>query len=89
MKRKLLSALLATAMTMTVAVSYTHLITGVAKKVEALGMKFGLWIEPEMVNHESRLYREHPDWLLGEPGRPQCHGRNQFVLDYSQSGCSR
>ena len=59
-------------------------ITGVAKKVEALGMKFGLWIEPEMVNHESRLYREHPDWLLGEPGRPQCHGRNQFVLDYSK-----
>ena len=55
-----------------------------AKKVEALGMKFGLWIEPEMVNHESRLYREHPDWLLGEPGRPQCHGRNQFVLDYSK-----
>ena len=47
-------------------------------------MKFGLWIEPEMVNHESRLYREHPDWLLGEPGRPQCHGRNQFVLDYSK-----
>ena len=52
------------------------------KKVKSLfGMKFFRpRIEPEMVNHESRLYREHPDWLLGEPGRPQCHGRNQFVL---------
>ena len=62
-------------------------ITGVAKKVEALGMKFGLWIEPETgLNHESRLYREHPDWLLGEPGRPQCQRQKPVCTGLQQAG---
>ncbi|WP_457938364.1 alpha-galactosidase [Mesorhizobium sp. 10J20-29] len=50
----------------------------------ALGMRFGIWFEPEMVNRDSDLYRAHPDWLLGPD--PQPAGRNQFVLDLTQSG---
>ena len=59
-------------------------ISGLAERVEALGMKFGLWFEPEMVNRDSDLYRAHPDWLLQTPGRTPSHGRNQFVLDFSR-----
>ena len=59
-------------------------IAGLAKKVEAEGMKFGLWFEPEMTNKESRLYREHPDWILATPGRKVSVGRNQYVLDFSR-----
>ena len=44
-------------------------ITELAKKIHGLGMKFGLWIEPEMVNEDSSLYREHPDWAFVIPGR--------------------
>ena len=49
-----------------------------------MGLAFGLWIEPEMVNKDSDLYRAHPDWMLSAPGRSACHGRNQFVLDFSR-----
>ena len=59
-------------------------IPGLAERVEALGMKFGLWFEPEMVNRDSDLYRAHPDWLLQTPARTPSHGRNQFVLDFSR-----
>lgn len=59
-------------------------IRGLAEKIENLGMKFGLWIEPEMINKDSRLYEEHPDWVIGVPYRRACHGRNQFVLDFSK-----
>lgn len=59
-------------------------VGGLAKKIEQLGMKFGLWIEPEMVNKDSDLYRAHPDYMLSTPGRSTCHGRNQFVLDFSR-----
>lgn len=59
-------------------------ISGLSKKIEAMGMKFGLWFEPEMVNKESELYRKHPDWLIQTPGRPLSHGRNQYVLDFSR-----
>ncbi len=59
-------------------------ITGLAEKIEALDMKFGLWIEPEMVNLDSDLYRAHPDWLLATPGRRMSTGRNQYVLDFSR-----
>ena len=59
-------------------------VKGIAEKIEQLGMKFGLWIEPEMVSQESNLYREHPDWLIGTENRPICHGRNQYVLDFSK-----
>lgn len=59
-------------------------ITGLAEKIEAMGMKFGLWIEPEMVNKDSDLYRAHPDWILAAPGRFQSPGRHQYVLDFSR-----
>lgn len=55
-----------------------------AERIHILGMKFGLWFEPEMVNKDSQLYRTHPDWLLAVPDRQPRHGRNQFVLDYSR-----
>ncbi len=55
-----------------------------AKRIHGLGMQFGLWFEPEMVNKDSQLYRSHPDWLLAVPDRQPHHGRNQFVLDYSR-----
>ncbi|NCE65763.1 alpha-galactosidase [Pseudoflavonifractor sp. 524-17] len=54
-------------------------------RIKALGMSFGLWIEPEMVNEDSQLYREHPDWVLGIPGRAQTRGRSQLVLDFSRA----
>jgi len=55
-----------------------------ADGVNALGMKFGLWIEPEMVNEDSDLYRAHPDWAIRIPGRPHSRVRNQLVLDFSR-----
>ena len=60
-------------------------ISGLAKKIEALGMKFGLWFEPEMTNPDSDLYRNHPDWILSVPGRAKSQGRHQYVLDFSRS----
>jgi alpha-galactosidase len=56
-------------------------IDGLARKVEALGMRFGLWIEPEMVSRRSELFEAHPDWAIGVPGRERTEGRNQYVLD--------
>lgn len=59
-------------------------IAGLADKIEALGMKFGLWIEPEMVNMDSNLYRSHPDWILHAPQRSSSPSRHQHVLDFSR-----
>lgn len=56
-----------------------------AEKIHKMGMKFGLWFEPEMVNKDSNLYREHPDWILSTPGRHISHGRNQYILDFSRA----
>ena len=56
----------------------------VVKRVKALGMKFGIWIEPEMISEDSDLYREHPDWALMIPGRNPVRSRNQLVLDFSR-----
>jgi alpha-galactosidase len=53
-------------------------------KVHALGMDFGLWVEPEMVNPDSDLYRKHPDWVLNFPGRPRSEQRNQLVLNLAR-----
>ena len=53
-------------------------------RIHALGMKFGLWFEPEMINPDSDLYRAHPDWCLKVEGRPMGIGRNQYVLDLSR-----
>ena len=52
--------------------------------VEQLGMKFGLWVEPEMVNPDSDLYRAHPDWILHFPHRPRTLQRNQSVLNFAR-----
>ena len=59
-------------------------IKGLSEKVKALGMKFGLWIEPEMVNPDSDLFRAHPDWILRTPGRRETLFRNQCVLDFAR-----
>lgn len=59
-------------------------IDGLAKKVNALGMQFGLWFEPEMVSPDSDLYRAHPDWCLHFEGRPRSLGRSQLILDMSR-----
>lgn len=59
-------------------------ITGLAERIEDLGMKFGLWFEPEMVNQNSDLYRAHPDWILQAPNRTNSLGRHQCVLDFSR-----
>ncbi len=59
-------------------------IAGLSRNVEELGMKFGLWIEPEMVNKDSDLYRAHPDWIISAPERFESPSRQQYVLDYSR-----
>lgn len=59
-------------------------IDGLSKKIQAMGLQFGLWIEPEMVNIDSELSRIHPDWLLHIPNRKMRAGRNQYVLNFSR-----
>ena len=54
------------------------------KEVNKLGMKFGIWFEPEMISPESKLYQEHPDWAIAIPGRTPGRARNQYVLDVSR-----
>ena len=58
-------------------------ISGLSRKINDIGLLFGLWIEPEMVNKDSYLYKEHPDWTLKTPKRGMGHGRNQYVVDFS------
>lgn len=60
-----------------------HGIGSLAARIRKIGLKFGLWFEPEMINKDSQLYREHPDWLIHTPQRQDHHGRNQFVLNFS------
>ncbi|MDM0946348.1 alpha-galactosidase [Clostridium perfringens] len=52
--------------------------------INKLGMNFGIWIEPEMVNKDSELYRFHPDWIIHAPNRKPSHTRNQYTLDFSR-----
>lgn len=59
-------------------------ISGLSRKVEELGLKFGLWVELEMVNKDSDLYRAHPDWIISAPNRFESHARHQNVLDFSR-----
>ena len=54
------------------------------RRINDMGMKFGIWIEPEMVNEDSSLYREHPDWAFVIPGRRPNRSRHQLVLDFSR-----
>lgn len=56
--------------------------------VNSLGMDFGLWVEPEMVNPDSDLYRAHPDWVINFPGRPRSELRNQLVLNLARKDVS-
>ncbi|MEU5595821.1 alpha-galactosidase [Streptomyces sp. NPDC020298] len=55
-----------------------------ADQVHALGMQFGIWVEPEMVNPDSELYRAHPDWAQFQPGRKRTEFRNQLVLNLAR-----
>ncbi len=64
---------------------FPHGLKPLIDKVHALGMDFGLWVEPEMVNPDSDLYRKHPDWVLNFPGRPRSESRNQLVLNLARS----
>ena len=63
---------------------FPHGLKPLIDKVHGLGMSFGLWVEPEMVNPNSQLYRQHPDWVLNFPGRPRSEGRNQLVLNLAR-----
>ena len=58
-------------------------VDGLCKKINDLGLDFGLWVEPEMVNVNSNLYRQHPDWVMEIPGKHHTEGRNQRILDFA------
>ncbi len=60
-------------------------LKGLAQGLEAIGMKLGLWIEPEMISEDSDLYRSHPDWVIEMPDRKPARCRNQLVLDMANS----
>ncbi len=57
---------------------------GLSKKIKDLGLMFGIWVEPEMVNADSDLYRAHPDWAVKNPDRHHAEGRDQMILDFSR-----
>jgi alpha-galactosidase len=63
---------------------FPHGLKPLIDKVHALGMDFGLWVEPEMVNPDSDLYRKHPEWVLNFPGRPRSEQRTQLVLNLAR-----
>ena len=58
-------------------------VKGLAEKINKVGLDFGIWIEPEMVNVDSDLYRAHPDWSVEIPGKHHSEGRNQRILDFA------
>jgi alpha-galactosidase len=59
-------------------------LKSLVEKVNALGMKFGIWFEPEMISEDSDLYRTHPDWVIAIPGRKPMRSRNQLLLDFTR-----
>lgn len=63
---------------------YPDGLNPIIEHVNGLGMAFGIWFEPEMVNPNSELYRAHPDWVLSTTGNPQIDFRNQLVLDLTR-----
>lgn len=63
---------------------FPHGLTPLIDYVNGLGMQFGLWVEPEMVNPDSDLYRAHPDWVLHFPTRPRTEARHQLVLNMAR-----
>ena len=62
-----------------------HGVDGLCKKINNLGLDFGIWVEPEMVNVNSKLYETHPEWVLQIPDRPHSEGRNQRILDLGRA----
>lgn len=56
-----------------------------AERITAEGMQFGIWLEPEGISEDSDLYRSHPDWVVGAPGRKPCLSRCQWILDFSRT----
>ncbi|MCR4617837.1 MAG: alpha-galactosidase [Lachnospiraceae bacterium] len=60
-----------------------HGLKGLADKINAVGLDFGIWVEPEMVNVKSKLYEAHPEWSIEIPGKPHSESRNQRILDLS------
>lgn len=60
-------------------------IQGLSKKIKEMGLMFGIWVEPEMINEDSNLYRTHPDWAIKIPNRDHSLGRNQCVLDLTRN----
>ncbi len=66
---------------------YPNGLEPVIEHVNQLGMEFGLWVEPEMVNPDSNLFRKHPDWMLGIDGYDQPSGRYQYLLDLQNNDC--
>ena len=60
-----------------------HGVKGICDKVRKLGLDFGIWVEPEMVNRNSELYRAHPEWAMEIPGKAHSEGRTQMVLDFA------
>ncbi|MBF6977984.1 alpha-galactosidase [Aerococcaceae bacterium zg-BR22] len=58
-------------------------IKGLVNKIHGIGMKFGLWFEPEMVSKDTSLYKNHPEWIIGNPKKNISHGRNQYVLNFA------
>jgi alpha-galactosidase len=63
---------------------FPHGLKPVIDRVHELGMDFGIWVEPEMVNPDSDLYRKHPDWAINFPGRPRTEARNQLLLNLAR-----
>ncbi len=59
-------------------------VKGLCDKINEMGLSFGIWVEPEMVNVNSELYKLHPDWALQIPGHPHSEGRNQRILDLTR-----
>ncbi|HUD99731.1 MAG TPA: alpha-galactosidase [Bryobacteraceae bacterium] len=64
---------------------FPHGLKGLIDYVNGLGMKFGLWVEPEMVNPDSDLYRAHPDWAMHFNDRPRSEARNQLILNMARN----
>ncbi|TKC58161.1 alpha-galactosidase [Pedobacter hiemivivus] len=60
-------------------------ISSLVKEAKDNGVKFGIWIEPEMINPKSNLYEKHPDWVVKQPARKEYYFRNQLVLDLTNS----
>lgn len=59
-------------------------IEGLSKKIHKMGLKFGIWVEPEMISENSHCYRAHPDWAVRIPNKPHAQGRHQMILDLTR-----